>query len=68
MKSWVATKPRIENNPQIWTHMAFGMLTLVSLGQSELFKYSKASRYADFGSRKKQCSSKPHFVRFIPMY
>ena len=39
MKSWVATKPRIENNPQIWTHMAFGMLTLVSLGQSELFKY-----------------------------
>ena len=32
------------------------------------FMYSKASRYADFGSRKKQCSSKPHFVRFIPMY
>ena len=30
--------------------------------------YSKASRYADFGSRKKPCSSKPHFVRFIPMY
>ena len=31
-------------------------------------KYSKASRYADFGSRKKPCSSKPCFVRFIPMY
>jgi hypothetical protein len=31
-------------------------------------EYSKASRYADFGSRKKPCSSKPHFVRFIPMY
>ena len=30
--------------------------------------YSKASRYAVFGSRKKPCSSKPHFVRFIPMY
>ena len=32
-------------------------------------QYSKASRYADFGSRKKPCSSKPHFVSwFIPMY
>ena len=30
--------------------------------------YSKASRYAVFGSRKKQCSSKPHFLRFISMY
>ena len=30
--------------------------------------YSKASRYADFGSRKKPCSLKPCFVRFIPMY
>jgi hypothetical protein len=29
--------------------------------------YSKASRYTVFGSRKKPCSSKPHFVRFIPM-
>ena len=29
-------------------------------------KYSKALRYAVFGSRKKPCSSKPHFVRFIP--
>ena len=32
------------------------------------FGYSKALRYAVFGSRKKPCSSKPHFVRFIPMY
>ena len=30
--------------------------------------YSKASRYAVFGSRKKPCSSKPRFLRFIPMY
>ena len=31
-------------------------------------KYSKASRYTVFGSRKKPCSSKPRFMRFIPMY
>ena len=30
--------------------------------------YSKASRYAVFGSRKKPCSAKPCFVRFILMY
>ena len=30
--------------------------------------YSKALRYAVFGSRKKPCSSKPHFMRFISMY
>ena len=33
--------------------------------QNFFFKYSKASRYAVFGSRKKPCSSKPCFVRFI---
>ena len=30
--------------------------------------YSKALRYTVFGSRKKPCSSKPCFLRFIPMY
>ena len=29
-------------------------------------KYSKASRYAVFGFSKKQCSSNPQFMRFIP--
>ena len=36
--------------------------------QKFVYMYSKASRCAVFGSRKKPCSSKPHFVRFIPMY
>ena len=31
-------------------------------------EYSKALRYADFGSRKKPCSSKPHFIRFMSVY
>ena len=37
-------------------------------GCKYIMKYSKALRYADFGSRKKPCSAKPCFVRFIPMY
>ena len=42
------------------------LFTIIS--SQRYFFYSKASRCADFGSRKKPCSSKPHFVRFIPMY
>ena len=44
------------------------LLIPLSIHPYAIFVYSKASRYADFGSRKKPCSSKPCFVRFIPMY
>ena len=50
-----------------WQYNSKRKLDAVDLVPSPT-KYSKASRYAVFGSRKKPCSSKPCFMRFIPMY
>ena len=52
-------------DPELWGEASIPSLLGLKVNR---IKYSKASRYADFGSRKKPCSSKPLFMRLIPMY
>ena len=56
---------KTKQNVPLWVSTIGSNFSLGCIGN---IRYSKASRYADFGSRKKPCSSKPHFVRFIPTY
>ena len=69
-----ASESNLKSEPktprQNWFYLYIWVIASASnLSQSFIYVlYIRASRYAVFGSRKKTCSSKPHFVRSISMY